>query len=107
MFAEFKSTLPQGAVKGYDADKGDLVQTILIVAGFAVATIVAIGMISSTLMNKGESVAGCVAGSSNFTSGAQAKKDCEKVEQEAKKQSHKDIEDNGGKGFAKGVGATG
>lgn len=79
-----------------EEDKGDLVQTIIIVAGFAVAAIVIIGGITSTLMNKGEAVAGCISGSNSFTAGDDAKKNCEKVEGLAQDKSKGDITDNFG-----------
>lgn len=105
MIKNIKTDISNGAKELYGKDKGDLVQTIIIVAGFAVAAIVAIGMLSSTLMNKGEAVAGCISGSSNFTSGAQAKNNCEKADGNAQKKSGQDIKDNGGSG--KIVGSNG
>lgn len=58
-------------------DKADLVQTIIIIAGLAVASIVAITGLSSVVMEKGEATARCI---SNFSStnnvGANFEDDC-------------------------------
>lgn len=86
-----------------EEDKGDLVQTIIIIAGFAVAAIVIIGGITSTLMNKGEAVAGCISGANTFTSGAQSKTDCEAKDGAAQTKSEGDITENFGN---TGIGAT-
>lgn len=76
------------------ADRGDLVQTIIIVAGFAVAAIVAIGGISSVLMAKSEGLAECVSGSTNFTAAGSAKADCATAESDAKTASDAGIAAN-------------
>lgn len=73
-------------------DKGDLVQTIIIIAGFAVAAVVIIGALSTTLMNKGEAAATCIAGSSTFQSGTAAKEKCEEADDTARNDSITDIE---------------
>lgn len=86
-----------------EEDKGDLVQTIIIIAGFAVAAIVIIGGITSTLMNKGEAVAGCISGSNSFTAGSEARDNCEAKDDEAQTESGKDITDNFGNS---GIGAA-
>lgn len=72
-------------------DKGDLVQTIIIIAGFAVAAVVIIGALSTTLMNKGEAAANCIAGSSTFQSGTAAKTNCQEADTAAKEASETDI----------------
>lgn len=61
----------------FDADKGDLVQTVIIVAAFAVAAIVIVGGISSVVISKGQAAAECINGATNFEQGAQAKTNCE------------------------------
>lgn len=84
-----------------EEDKGDLVQTIIIIAGFAVAAIVVVVGITSTLMNKGEAVAGCISGANTFTSGNTSKADCEAKETAAQTKSKGDIDSNfGGTGIA-------
>lgn len=77
-----------------EEDKGDLVQTIIIIAGFAVAAIVIVGGITSTLLNKGEAVAGCISGANSFTAGSDARDDCKDKEDAAKLKSDDEIADN-------------
>lgn len=72
-------------------DKGDLVQTIIIIAGFAVAAVVIIGALSSTLMHKGQATAECIAGSSTFQTGTAAKTNCKTADDDAKTNADKDI----------------
>lgn len=48
------------------SDRGDIVQTILIVAGFALVTILAINWIGTTILNKGADVAECIEGSNTY-----------------------------------------
>lgn len=73
-------------------DKGDLVQTIIIIAGFAVAAVVIIGALSSTLMHKGQATAECIAGSSAFQAGTAAKENCKTADDKAKGAAEADIE---------------
>lgn len=77
-------------------DKGDLVQTIIIIAGFAVAAVVIIGALSSTLMNKGQAAAECISGATSFTTGTDSKTNCEKADNDAKEKSGEAIEGNFG-----------
>jgi hypothetical protein len=49
-----------------EADRGDLVQTIVITALLAVAAILVIGWISTTLINKGADVVECIEGTSTY-----------------------------------------
>lgn len=86
-----------------EEDKGDLVQTIIIIAGFAVAAIVIIGGITSTLMNKGEAVAGCISDSNSFVAGDEAKKNCKAKDKKAQEESGEDITNNFGNS---GIGAA-
>src|SRR5699024_7923696 len=73
-------------------DKGDLVQTIIIIAGFAVAAVVIIGALSSTLMHKGQATAECIAGSSSFTTGTEARTNCKTADDTAKGNAQTDID---------------
>jgi hypothetical protein len=50
-----------------EADRGDLVQTIVITALLAVAAILVIGWISTTVINKGADVVECIEGTSTYT----------------------------------------
>lgn len=77
-------------------DKGDLVQTIIIIAGFAVAAVVIIGALSSTLMNKGQAAAECISGATSFTTGTDAKDNCETADTAAKSKSDAAISGNFG-----------
>jgi len=47
-----------------DSDRGDLVQTIIITAGFAVAGFLMINWIATAVLDKGHDVAECVSSSS-------------------------------------------
>src|SRR5699024_6588981 len=75
-------------------DKGDLVQTIIIIAGFAVAAVVIIGALSSTLMHKGQATAECIAGSSTFQTGTAAKANCKKADEKATNGANGDISES-------------
>ena len=77
-------------------DKGDLVQTIIIIAGFAVAAVVIVGALSSTLLNKGEAAAKCISGATSFTSGTESKKNCSDADEKAKEKSDAAITGNFG-----------
>lgn len=63
-----KETFGKDAVVAVEADRGDLVQTVLITAGFAVAAILVIAWISSTVAAKGSQISDCVGGAGNFAS---------------------------------------
>lgn len=83
-------------------DKGDLVQTIIIIAGFAVAAVVIIGALSSTLMNKGQAAAECISGATSFTTGSDAKDNCKAADDDAKTNSGDAIQDNFGSRLGQG-----
>jgi len=61
-----KTAFASDAAVANEADRGDLVQTVLITAGFAVAAILVIAWISSTLAAKGSEIADCIGASGNF-----------------------------------------
>lgn len=65
-------------------DKGELTQLMIIIAGLAIAAVVTIGAISSVMLNKGESAAGCISESSGFKSGSDSARECRNMEEEAK-----------------------
>lgn len=81
-------------VEGQELDRGDLVQTILIVAGFAVATILVVGWISTSLINKGADIADCIEGASTFEAAGAAEQNCKKKNHAANK--GKSFKDTGG-----------
>lgn len=62
-----------------ESDRGDLVQTVLITAGFAIAAIVIIGWIVTALMNKGADTASCIEGANNYASGGNGVSDTTKT----------------------------
>lgn len=64
-------------------DKGELAQLMIIIAGLAVAAVVAIGLFASVLLNKGEAAAGCISQSSGFKSGSDSARECRNMEEEA------------------------
>lgn len=78
-------------MKGLDVkhilDRAELAQTMIIIAGFATAAIVTTGALTSTLMNKGEATAGCIANSGAFTAGAASKENCEELNEKATESS--------------------
>lgn len=78
----------------YDKDKADLVQTIIIIAGFAVAAIVAIGALSSVLLSKSEGVANCIAGANTFAQGSDARDNCKTADDAATTDANQAITDN-------------
>jgi hypothetical protein len=56
--------------EGTDQDRGDIVQTILLIAGFAIVTILAVNWIGTAILNKGADVATCIEGANSYNSGA-------------------------------------
>lgn len=75
-------------------DRGDIVQTILLIAGFAIVTILAVNWIGTAILNKGADVAECIEGSNTYNS--QSSSDTCKKTNHAKKNSFK--KDSGYKG---------
>lgn len=59
-----------------DSDRGDLVQTIIITAGFAVAGFLMINWIATAVLDKGHDIADCVEGSA--IPGTKDKINCDK-----------------------------
>lgn len=53
-----------------ERDRGDVVQTVILVAGFAVASFLLINWLTTAVLNKGADVAGCIEGSNTFKSGS-------------------------------------
>lgn len=47
-------------------DRGDLVQTVIIVAGFALAGFLLVNFLSTAILNKGADIANCIEGSSGM-----------------------------------------
>lgn len=79
--------------KGYSSeteelDSADIVQTVLLIAGFAIVVILVVGWIGTAIINKGADVAECIEGSSTFKKGDKGYENCVKVDH-AKKNSFK------------------
>lgn len=49
-----------------NADRGDIVQTVLLIAGFAIVTILVVNWIGTAIMNKGADTANCIEGSNTY-----------------------------------------
>ena len=94
------------AAYGEDAvrsDSGDLVQTVLIIAGFAIVAILVVGWIGTAIMNKGVDTAKCIEGSSSYTADkSQAEEACKG---ETAKEGDNSFEKD--KGYASRYGAGG
>lgn len=65
-----------------EADRGDVVQFILIVAAMAIVVIVAMSWIGDAVLNKGADVAECVEGSNTYNS-ASSQNACESADHSA------------------------
>jgi hypothetical protein len=50
-----------------EADRGDLVQTVLLVAGFAIIAILIVTWIGTAILNKGNEAASCIQGASTYS----------------------------------------
>lgn len=50
-------------------DRGDIVQTILLIAGFAIVTILVVNWIGTAIMNKGADTAACIESLDTYASG--------------------------------------
>ena len=55
-------------------DRGDVVQTVLLIAGFAIVTLLVVNWIGTAIMNKGADTAECIEGANTYnTSGSSDK----------------------------------
>lgn len=52
-----------------NADRGQLVEMVLIIAGFAIVAILAVNWIGTAILNKGVDVSSCIEGSNTYNSG--------------------------------------
>lgn len=59
-------------------DAGDLVQTVIIIAGFAIVSIVVIAFLSKAITNKAADSAECIEGSNSYNAEGSAEK-CKNV----------------------------
>lgn len=53
-------------------DRADLVQTVLLIAGFAVAALILVNWLSTAILNKAADAATCIEGSNTYDSGNSA-----------------------------------
>lgn len=74
------------------ADSGDLVQTVLLVAGFAIAAILVVTWLSAAILNKGADAANCIEKSNTYNNGASTTSQAECNKQTADTQSFKNDE---------------
>lgn len=64
-------------VESTESDRGDIVQTILIIAGFAVVVILVVNWIGTAITNKGADIAACIEGSNSYNA-ADSAENCSK-----------------------------
>ncbi len=69
------------------ADRGDLVQTVLIIAGFAVVAILLVTWIGNAIAGQAADVAECIAGANSYGDAAAAQDACETNENSQRAQS--------------------
>lgn len=66
MISALKNRVEARNVDG--ADRADIVQTVLLIAGFAVVAILVVGWLGTAILNKGADAANCIEGSSSYSS---------------------------------------
>lgn len=76
MISALKNRIEARNVDG--ADRADIVQTVLLIAGFAVVAILVVGWVGSAILNKGADAANCIEGSSSYSSSSEAETACAK-----------------------------
>lgn len=89
--SNIKASFATDAAVDAERDRGDLVQTLLLVAGFAVATLLAVNWLSTALLNKAADSASCIQGSNTYNT-AEASENCQSVDHASKK----DFKDDAG-----------
>ena len=57
-------------------DRADLVQTVLLIAGFAIAALVLVNWLSTAILNQASNAAACIEGSNTYGKGGAVEK-CE------------------------------
>lgn len=81
--SNIKASFATDAAVDAERDRGDLVQTLLLVAGFAVATLLAVNWLSSSLLNKAADAASCIEDSNTYSKSS-AEQTCETVDHASK-----------------------
>lgn len=84
-----KSSFAADAALEAERDRGDLVQTLILVAGFAVASLLAVNWLSSALLNKAADAAQCIEGSNTYAAASTSATNCGANASHAKKKSFK------------------
>jgi len=89
--SNIKASFATDAAVEAERDRGDLVQTLLLVAGFAVATLLAVNWLSTAMLNKAADASQCIQGSNTYNT-ASASDNC----QSANHADKKDFKDDAG-----------
>lgn len=74
-----KTSFANTATAEANNDRADLVQTVLLIAGFAIAALVLVNWLSTAILNKAADAAQCIEGSNSYASGDSAK-NCEEAD---------------------------
>lgn len=61
---------------GVSDDRGTVVETILMTAGFVVLTLLAVNWISTAALNKAADISGCIEGSNTYTNNNASAENC-------------------------------
>lgn len=59
-----------------ELDRGDLVSTIIMIAGFAIVALLLVNWLGTAILNKGADAAGCIEGANSYNS-QQAAQNCQ------------------------------
>lgn len=51
-----------------ELDSGDIVQTVLLIAGFAIIAIIVVGWLGSAMLNKAADASACIEGANTYSS---------------------------------------
>lgn len=70
MFATDLASRARSAVKGDNSERGDVVQTVIIIGIFVVICVVVGGLLMSAMETQGKSLSNCIKGVGNFGEGA-------------------------------------
>jgi hypothetical protein len=74
MISTIKNNIAARKVDG--GDRADIVQTVLLIAGFAVVAILVVTWIGSSVLNKGADTANCVETADSYASASNAANAC-------------------------------
>jgi len=71
-----KASFANTATADANNDRADLVQTVLLIAGFAIAALVLVNWLSTAILNQASNAASCIEGSNTYGKGNAVEK-CE------------------------------